>query len=91
MIKNYRFGIEIWGLLLFLLIMVPNFIWFAVPAPNDILRSESVTPQIDMLGSFCQVIFVATLCMVKRKAVEKLKVSPLIIMVLVSVALYFII
>ena len=36
--KKYRFGFEPWGLLLFLVVMLPNLIWFAVPAPNDILR-----------------------------------------------------
>ena len=28
---KYKLGFDIWGLLLFLGIMVPNFIWFAVP------------------------------------------------------------
>lgn len=26
--------------------MLPNFIWFAVPAPNDVLRAESITAGI---------------------------------------------
>ena len=37
-LRQYKFGFEINGLVLFLVIMVPNFIWFFVPAPNDILR-----------------------------------------------------
>ena len=40
MLKNYKLSFEIWGLLLFLIVMIPNFIWFAIPAPNDILRAE---------------------------------------------------
>ena len=28
-LKQYRFGFDPWGLLLFLLVMLPNFIWFA--------------------------------------------------------------
>ena len=48
---RYRFGFDVWGLLLFLLVMLPNFIWFAVPAPNDILRTESVTPVVDVIAS----------------------------------------
>ena len=36
-----------YGLLLFIIIMVPNFIWFLVPATNDILRNE-----IDVMGVF---------------------------------------
>ena len=35
MIKNkkYKIGFDIWGLIIFIVIMIPNFIWFAVPAP----------------------------------------------------------
>ena len=53
--ENYKFGFDSWGLILFLVIMIPNFIWFAVPAPNDILRAESVTKVVDANGSVCQV------------------------------------
>ena len=66
-ISRYRFGFNFWGLLLFLLVMLPNFIWFAVPAPNDILRTESVTPAVDILGSVFQVLTVACLCFVIHK------------------------
>lgn len=90
MTKKYKFGLDIWGLLIFLIIMAPNFIWFAVPAPNDVLRTDSVTPIIDGIASVCQVIFVATLCTVKRNDVERIKVTPLIVLVGVSVALYFV-
>ena len=54
-LNQYRFGFDPWGLLLFLLVMLPNFIWFAVPAPNDILRADSVTPVVDAIGSVFQV------------------------------------
>ena len=37
MLKKYRIGFDIFVLLLFLLIMIPNFIWFTVLVPNDIL------------------------------------------------------
>ena len=39
-IKSYRFGFEVWGLVLFLVIMLPNFIWFIVPAPDDIQDAD---------------------------------------------------
>ena len=61
-IKNYRFGFDPWGLGLFLLIMLPNFVWFAVPAPDDILRMESVTPLIDAIAQVFQIIMAAALC-----------------------------
>ena len=57
-LKEYKFGFNIYGLLLFLIIMIPNFIWFAVPAPNDVLRTESVTEVIDTIASVCQVLMV---------------------------------
>lgn len=30
--QKYRFGYDIWGVILFLVIMLPNFLWFALPA-----------------------------------------------------------
>ena len=89
MIKNYKFGVDIYSLLLFLIIMLPNFIWFAIPAPNDILRTDSVTPIVDAIGSFCQIFFIIALCILRRKNTPKIQVNPLIIMVIESVLLYF--
>ena len=62
--KNYRLGFDLWGLGLFLLIMLPNFIWFAHPAPNDVLRNESVTPLIDAIAQVFQIAIAAALCVV---------------------------
>ena len=87
--KNYKFCFDIWGLVLFLIIMLPNFIWFAIPAPNDILRTDSVTPIVDAIGSFCQIFFIITLCILRRKSTPKIQVNPLIIIVIASVILYF--
>ena len=58
MIKKYKIGFDIWGLIIFIIIMIPNFIWFAVPAPNDILRGESITETVDVIASICQVLMV---------------------------------
>ena len=89
MLKKYKFGFDFSGLIIFLIIMLPNFIWFAVPAPNDILRQESITPIIDIIGSVFQVIFVASLCVVVNKERDKLKISPLLISSIVCIVLYF--
>ncbi|MGN0584942.1 MAG: hypothetical protein ACI4JD_05740, partial [Ruminococcus sp.] len=59
--KKYRFGFDISGLVIFLIVMIPNFIWFYVPAPNDILRNESVTTTVDTIGSIFQAIFIGFL------------------------------
>lgn len=89
MLKKYRLGFDISGLLLFVLVMIPNFIWFAVPAPNDVLRAESITPIIDGIGSVSQVVFVAAICIVIRKDVDKIRFSKLIILSLAMVLTYF--
>ena len=89
MFKKYKFGFDLWGLIVFLIIMLPNFIWFAVPAPNDILRQESITPIVDSIGSVCQVIFVASLCVVVNKESDSVKIPPLLIASIVCIVLYF--
>ena len=71
MFKKYKVGFDIWGLLLFLIIMIPNFIWFAVPAPNDILRTDSITQILDTVASVCQVLMIVLLCILKNKDQEK--------------------
>lgn len=89
MLKKYRLGFDIWGLVIFLTVMIPNFIWFAVPAPNDILRSESATIIIDTIGSVCQVLLIGSLCFIINKERSKLRFSPLIIMAIICIVLYF--
>jgi len=90
MLNKYRFGFDVWGLILFLLVMLPNFIWFAVPAPNDVLRAESTTPIIDAVASVCQVLTVVCLCFVINKERSKLRFSPLVIAAVVCVLIYYI-
>ena len=90
LLKHYRFGFDLWGLVLFLLVMLPNFIWFAVPAPNDILRTDSVTPMMDAIGSVFQVLTVACLCFVIHNDKSKLHLSPLIVATIVCIAIYYI-
>ena len=54
MLKKYRFGFDAAALVLFIIVMIPTFIWLAVPAPDDVLRKVSETPVTDMIGSICQ-------------------------------------
>ena len=88
--KFYRFGFDVWGLILFLLVMLPNFIWFAVPAPNDVLRSESVTPIVDAVASVFQILTVACLCLVINKKKSRLCFSPLVIASIACVVIYYV-
>ena len=89
-LSKYRFGFDVWGLILFLLVMLPNFIWFVVPAPNDVLRAESATPVVDMIASICQVLTVACLCFVINQERSKLRFSPLVIAAVICVVIYYI-
>lgn len=77
--KNIKFNI--YGVLLFILTMIPNFIWFMIKAPNDILRIESITPTIDLIASVFQVIMVICLCFSKDKN-NKIGISSFINLIL---------
>lgn len=66
MVKKYRFGLSTHGLALFFIIMLPNFVWFAAPAPRDILRNVSLTPALDRAGSVCQIGMTAALAFIIR-------------------------
>ncbi len=87
--KKYKFGFDIWGMIVFLIIMLPNFIWFAVPAPNDILRTESITLIIDAIGSICQVLMIFSLCVFINPMRKKLSFTKTIIMVICCCGIYF--
>lgn len=84
-VKNYSLGFDICGLLLFLAVMLPNFVWFAVPAANDVLRNGSVTPHVDMIASVFQIVMVAALCIVinkhRRKPMAKAALRGIVILI----------
>ena len=91
MIKNkkYKIGFDIWGLIIFIVIMIPNFIWFAVPAPNDILRGESITKTVDVIASICQVLMVMSLCIFINQERKKISITRFIITTIICCVLYF--
>lgn len=83
MLRKYKIRIDPWAILLFVAIMLPNFIWFAFPAPNDILRAKSITPILDAIASVCQILFVACLILIQDKNTPAIKFSPSILCVLI--------
>lgn len=93
-LKAYGLHFDIWALCLFFLIMIPNFIWFAVPAPNDVLRGDSVTGTLDTIASVCQVVMIAALCLLQNKERKKRHKSmwftPCILLVLFCSLFYMI-
>lgn len=89
LLKKYRFGFDVWALVLFFIIMIPNFIWFAVPAPNDTLRGESITKTVDVIASICQVLMVMSLCIFIRQDRKKINITRFIMTTVICCLLYF--
>ncbi len=90
MLKKYRLSFEVGGLLIFILVMIPNFIWFIIPAPNDILRANSITETTDIIASVCQVLMIAALCFCRNSKSKKLRLTPYIISMAACCILYYI-
>ena len=81
---NNNLKFNVFGLLLFVVIMLPNILLFIFPTQNDILRNESITPIIDVFASIFQVIMIGCLCFVNKKQAKKYDLLSLI-----CVAMYF--
>ncbi len=90
MLNSYKFKIDFWSIGLFLLMMLPNFLWFAFPAPNDVLRVTSSTPITDAIGSFLQISLIASLSCLARKERKPLRFSVGIIATLICIITYFV-
>lgn len=69
--------------------MIPNIIWFAVPAPNDILRTESITKIPDTIAYISQVVMLVALCVFINAEREKRNVTRFIMAVIIN-CVYFI-
>lgn len=70
-------------------VMLPNFIWFAVPAANDVLRNESITPLADRIASVFQIVMVASLCMIIHKECQKPMKKAVLIGIGILIILYY--
>lgn len=90
MLKKYKMGFDIWALVLFVVIMIPNIIWFAISAPNDILRTESITKIPDAIASISQVVMLAALCVFINTGREKRNATRFIRAVIINCVLYFV-
>ena len=87
--RQYRLGFDIWGLIVFLAMMLPTVVWYAVPAPVDVLRAESRTPVVDMAGSILQVLSIACLCCLINKGRGKFSFSLPVALMLACILLYY--
>lgn len=89
MLKKYRLSFEIWGLFLFLIIMIPNFIYFAFSTPHDIFQANSITKNIDKAAFVSQIFMIVSLCFLKNMKSKKIAFTPLIIIAVCFCLLYF--
>ena len=90
LLRNYKIGFDIGGLVLFLIIMIPNFIWFGVPAPNDILRCESITETLDTIASIFQMLLIGSLCLIINATSEKPINRNIFRCIILFIGIYFI-
>ncbi|MEE1218966.1 MAG: hypothetical protein U0L20_03485 [Ruminococcus sp.] len=89
-LKNYTFRFYFLGLIVFMLVMLPNIIWFAVPADNDILREASKTELLDTVASVFQMLTAVGLCTFVNITASKLSVkNPTIILSIISLVSYY--
>lgn len=87
---KHKFGFDIFAAVLFLIIMLPNIIWFFVPAPHDILRNTSKTEVLDIFATVFQVLTLIALCAIKNTTAKKLRFTPCIIICATSCLAYYI-
>lgn len=88
--QSYKLSFDIGALTLFVVIMLPNLIWFAMPAPDDILRGESSTPHIDVVSAVFQILMIGILCFVKNKHTCSNGVSTTIIVSVIFCIFYYV-
>lgn len=65
--KAYRFGLDGWGLLLFVAIMVPNILWGLLAGEGDLLMQPTAVPVLDMVVSAAQVLTIAGMLCLRRR------------------------
>ncbi len=70
MLKKYKFGIDVWAIWLFAVIMLPNIIWALSDLPNDVLKRETLTPVLDNIMTISQVLMILALCFIKNSETQ---------------------
>lgn len=91
MLKKYRVGFEAWAAVLFVLIMLPNVIWYALPErPFSLLSIQNPLPAVDAVSSTARVLMVACLCFLKNRDIQPLRLGPLILACALCVLAYYV-
>lgn len=72
MMKEYGFGFEYKGLIAFLLVMIPNFIWMAYPPEiNPLVGMIAPYDWLNIVMNVSQWIMIAMICILIRPRIEK--------------------
>ena len=70
--------------------MLTHFIWFVVPAPNDILRVDSISDTINVVSLVSQVLMIVALCFLRNSERKELQITSFIIIAVSCCLVYFI-
>lgn len=89
--KRFKLTFDIFGFLLFVLLMIPTVVWSVVPALKDILRTESSTPLIDTAAAAVQVLAIIAICLPFGKSIKKFKFGSVSsVITIIFAVLYYI-
>lgn len=61
--KKYKFGFDVWGLVLFAVLMLPNIVYWCIPAFNDLGGNST----LDIIATVFEVMGIALLIFVVQK------------------------
>ena len=88
---QFRLGVDLWALGLFVLLMIPNVIWWCWSPGYDILRNvESKTVAMDVFAYIFQAVSIAVLVFVVRREQARIKPDEMFFMFTVlSLFLYY--
>lgn len=66
--RNYRIGFSIKGLIIMMLVMIPNIIWaFVPPANNPLANNSTAYPILDIIENGSQIVMFMMLILLVRK------------------------
>ncbi len=89
-LSKFRFGFDFWGLGLFVLLLVPNIVWWCFSPENDVLRQISAPPALDVFAYIFEAVTVAAILIIVRREAKGLPRfdSPFFTFTVMSVVLY---
>lgn len=88
---KYEIALSVPGLVLLLLLNLPDVIWILHPAENDVLISKPAFLPLDILAIIFVICFNALICIIANRSVEPFSFkSPYIIMIVFLMIGYYV-